>query len=570
MCPRKALQLLIVASGYLAGQVQPGSDSARPLLSAGFQPPIDLAAPPGGQTQGAIPLSLASGDFDGDGVPDLAVGYRSPAGGLTVVYRGNVDAIYPNTPQAKRRNRRTPFLPDPLIVETPSPPQFLMAGDFNGDGHCDLALAGAGDLQILFLPGDGTGRFQDTESVPTPGRITALHAAEVNRPDGLIDLIAAVEAEEVSKLLVYEGPNGALTAAPEVIALPEPATAISVGNLDADLVRDIAVAGGHQLLIVHGRDRRLSSAGAMGEEGSPVRISEKKLPFRIRGLATGDFSGGGQMETAVLSEAGTVHLLSKEDSLVELAPGASFMLPAKISGLPGDDLLGVDSRKRSIRLMRDPIRDSGRNKSLDLPGEIAAVLPMRLNEDAFSDIVVLHSGSAAPAVIRTAGPNLLVTNTASSGAGSLPDAITLANGTTGATILFNIPGTGPFVIGNSGPLVLTANTPVTIDGTTQPGYAGTPIIELIGRIHVLGEIPRSGDCPSTRRASMTSDPMGKPSYWGGSLEAPYNPWLAATSLRVATSVSAPMGRPRDHSAGKASSSPVRITRSAARLPRPET
>ena len=41
----------------------------------------------------ARPLSLAAGDFDEDGVPDLVSGYAGPDANLLVIHRGNVDAI---------------------------------------------------------------------------------------------------------------------------------------------------------------------------------------------------------------------------------------------------------------------------------------------------------------------------------------------------------------------------------------------------------------------------------------------------------------------------------------------
>ncbi len=71
-----------------------------------------------------------------------------------------------------------------------------------------------------------------------------------------------------------------------------------------------------------------------------------------------------------------------------------------------------------------------------------------------------------------------VTNTADSGAGSLRQAILDANAAGGPdTITFNIPGSGPFLIQ---PLTLLPPLAgeTTLDGTTQPGYAGTPLIEL--------------------------------------------------------------------------------------------
>src|SRR5262249_9835050 len=47
------------------------------------------------------------------------------------------------------------------------------------------------------------------------------------------------------------------------------------------------------------------------------------------------------------------------------------------------------------------------------------------------------------------------------------------------TIAFNIPGSGVREIWLSTALPAIATT-MTIDGSTQPGYAGTPLIELVG------------------------------------------------------------------------------------------
>src|SRR5207237_104781 len=46
-------------------------------------------------------------------------------------------------------------------------------------------------------------------------------------------------------------------------------------------------------------------------------------------------------------------------------------------------------------------------------------------------------------------------------------------------IIFNIPGTAPFTI-NQDVRLPTFTDPVTIDATTQPGFAGTPVVELRG------------------------------------------------------------------------------------------
>jgi hypothetical protein len=83
-----------------------------------------------------------------------------------------------------------------------------------------------------------------------------------------------------------------------------------------------------------------------------------------------------------------------------------------------------------------------------------------------------------------------VTNTASAGAGSLWQAITDSNAAGGQnTIQFDIGSGGQqtilltgFNIGQTyGVALPTITSSVTIDGTSQPGYAGTPLIELDGQ-----------------------------------------------------------------------------------------
>ncbi len=72
-----------------------------------------------------------------------------------------------------------------------------------------------------------------------------------------------------------------------------------------------------------------------------------------------------------------------------------------------------------------------------------------------------------------------VTTNADSGAGSLRQAIIDANANAGTdTIQFQI-GTGPMEISSTSALP-DITQPVIIDGTTQPGFSGTPLIRLAG------------------------------------------------------------------------------------------
>src|SRR4051812_39800876 len=68
------------------------------------------------------------------------------------------------------------------------------------------------------------------------------------------------------------------------------------------------------------------------------------------------------------------------------------------------------------------------------------------------------------------------------GLGSLRQAMLTANATPGVDeIHFNIPGAGPHIIVPLTELPALIE-PVTIDGTTQPGYSGAPLIALDGSI----------------------------------------------------------------------------------------
>ncbi|MBI2947857.1 MAG: right-handed parallel beta-helix repeat-containing protein [Verrucomicrobia bacterium] len=78
------------------------------------------------------------------------------------------------------------------------------------------------------------------------------------------------------------------------------------------------------------------------------------------------------------------------------------------------------------------------------------------------------------------GATFTVTNTEDKGPGSLRQAILDANQTEEAdSIEFKIPGLEPYTVRPLSPLP-SISAPLTIDGTTQPGFAGQPIIELDG------------------------------------------------------------------------------------------
>ncbi len=182
-----------------------------------------------------------------------------------------------------------------------------------------------------------------------------------------------------------------------------------------------------------------------------------------------------------------------------LASGAAVssrrMLKARVSDSNRDDLVLLDAPGKRIQILTQAGKESrnGASKaevfSLEADSAPLAVLPMRLNQDALSDLVVLHEGSAVPVVLMTAAASTFVVTTTDDSGGStcdgvdvcsLREAILLANQNPGLDhIDFNIPGGGVQTIHPLTPLPEITDA-VVINAGTQPDYPGSPIIEIRG------------------------------------------------------------------------------------------
>src|SRR5207237_1519142 len=89
------------------------------------------------------PVSVAVGDFNGDGRPDLAV--ANALSSNVSVLLGDGDGTF----QAA------------LNFDTGGGgPVSVTVGDFNGDGHLDLAVANPGSNTVSVLLGNGDGTLQ--------------------------------------------------------------------------------------------------------------------------------------------------------------------------------------------------------------------------------------------------------------------------------------------------------------------------------------------------------------------------------------------------------------------------
>jgi len=103
----------------------------------------------------AKPLSLASGDLNSDGYPDLLCGYSTTSGGMLTLHRGDPQALAPTNRDVLRDIANNqfpdPFLKDSTTFELAEAPDFLGAGDFTRDGKMDVIVAARGGNSLYLL-----------------------------------------------------------------------------------------------------------------------------------------------------------------------------------------------------------------------------------------------------------------------------------------------------------------------------------------------------------------------------------------------------------------------------------
>ncbi len=476
-------------------------DSARPWINLSNVERLDTlsgaqSAPMAASQQSAIrPLAIASSDFDEDGAADFVSSYAQGDKGLLAVHRGNIDSIYPNSLDAQARKSRgeftnSPILPQPILTESDVAADFLVAGDFTNDHHADI-VAASGD-QLYIFPGDGQGGFRSPQTIKLPGNVTAMLAGDFDIIDGVTDLAVAVGGSSPS-LIVFEDEAGILEASPEVFQLPGLSRSIIAGQFDTSPEIDIAAAAGTKLLLVHGRDKSVTRKAS---------IDNRSFNFNINSIVAGDFTGNQETDIAVLASDGGLHLLDRNGStkkvgkwnskkLADTVQGESiYAMSARVSSLPVDSLVVADPTSGEIIILTDTNGKTVESESAAPPallstrfqveGGASSVIAARLNFDAQTDLVLLNNDQASISFTTTlVAATFTVTNTANSGAGSLRQALTDANNNPGAdTITFAI-GSGLQTISPSADLPGIIG-PVTIDGTSQPGFGGAPIIELNG------------------------------------------------------------------------------------------
>jgi len=226
---------------------------------------------PNGGT-GSNPVSVAVGDFDGDGKLDAATANQDSHNVVSVL-RGNGDGTFQSS--ADFNIGRQPY--------------FIRAADVNADGKLDLLTANKADNSITVLLGNGNGTFASTTyTVGTNVGPVALDVADFNG-DGKLDLAVAENSVNYVTLMLGNGAGGFAPAAQTVPVGTNP-TSVAVADFNGDNLPDIAtVSGGFGHLNVN-----LNTGG--GTFGPTTNF---ETGFCANGVTTGDFNHDGKADVAV-------------------------------------------------------------------------------------------------------------------------------------------------------------------------------------------------------------------------------------------------------------------------------
>jgi len=183
---------------------------------------------------GLSPRAVAAGDLNQDGRVDIVIGnggvYYDPQSSSISVLIGNGDGTF----QAERR------------YKTSASPRELALGDFNEDGHVDVAVTNYDSGTVSLFAGAGDGGLVPLPSVSTGPRPQGMAAADLDG-DGHLDLAVAILGPDLNipaprgELVLLPGRGDGTFASPVRRVLGDrPSDVVSV-DFDFDGRPDLAV-----------------------------------------------------------------------------------------------------------------------------------------------------------------------------------------------------------------------------------------------------------------------------------------------------------------------------------------
>jgi hypothetical protein len=271
-------------------------------------------AAPTSYPAGINPKSLAVGDLNADGNPDLVV-----AGG----YQGSLKVLLGNANGTFRSATNLP-------TTNGTSPQSVVIADFNHDGHPDLAFSGDASSLISVLYGNGDGSFTQGPDYAVGLQPQFMAFGDFNN-DGNPDLVVADRGVFLGSSLdgtisVLLGKKDGTFKGAAIDPLIASGVGIAVADFDDDNNLDLALitGAGNTVVIMNGAGNGTFSQGLKFKvEAPPAAIASGDLNGDgLPDLVTADVLSGGGGAVSVLLNAGDGSFQSAVNYVVGNQPAA--------------------------------------------------------------------------------------------------------------------------------------------------------------------------------------------------------------------------------------------------------